>query len=476
MVKEKIYLFDHSPHLKDEWDYSKNSVTPSEITYASRKSVWWVCPENHSYDMKVSNKVFQSLKCPICSNRRVLAGYNDLLTTHPQIASELKDKSLATTLGAGSNKSVNWVCSKGHEWVAMPISRTRRGDGCGYCSRKRLLSGYNDLGTMFPELALQMVDPSQAKYLSTHSKKKVLWLCQNNHEYTSSVANRQKGRGCPVCSGRTLVVGVNDLSTTHPELASELFYMNDADKFTVNTTVKLAWKCVRGHQYWQTPQRRISAGYGCPFCSSISLLVGYNDIATTEPELSAQLLDKSLSTKIMRSSGKKVEWICQENHIWAASPNSRSNKNRPNGCPSCSMNQKSRSEDRLKEILSSFFNDVTKPTEKARVPVTGYAMKSRSVDVMIPLRDSVLIVEYDGSYWHFGKEDHDSQKTSNLLDNGYLVVRIREQSAYKLGNLDLNHKNLFQTSVDYTNNNDHLLNAVLEIIDWLEKDHSDRLL
>lgn len=37
-----------------------------------------------------------------------------------------------------------------------------------------------------------------------------------------------------------------------------------------------------------------------------------------------------------------------------------------------------------------------------------------------------LIIEYDGSYWHSDKADVDREKSLDLLDQGYWVVRIRE--------------------------------------------------
>lgn len=36
------------------------------------------------------------------------------------------------------------------------------------------------------------------------------------------------------------------------------------------------------------------------------------------------------------------------------------------------------------------------------------------------------VVEFDGAYWHNGKQDRDSAKTTRLTDAGYRVARIRE--------------------------------------------------
>jgi len=46
------------------------------------------------------------------------------------------------------------------------------------------------------------------------------------------------------------------------------------------------------------------------------------------------------------------------------------------------------------------------------------------VDICIP--ELGLVIEYDGSYWHRGREQHDSRKTARLLDAGLRVIRVRD--------------------------------------------------
>ena len=46
---------------------------------------------------------------PYCGNNRLLVGYNDLQTTHPDIALQA-DGWLPSTLVAGSNTKKDWIC------------------------------------------------------------------------------------------------------------------------------------------------------------------------------------------------------------------------------------------------------------------------------------------------------------------------------------------------------------------------------
>ena len=45
-----------------------------------------------------------------------------------------------------------WRCEKGHEWQARLFWRTKMGNGCPYCCNQKILTGYNDLATIAPEL------------------------------------------------------------------------------------------------------------------------------------------------------------------------------------------------------------------------------------------------------------------------------------------------------------------------------------
>ncbi len=52
----------------------------------------------------------------------------------------------------GSGKKVWWKCLNGHEWQAAIANRVK-GQGCPYCSGKRLIKGENDLQTKYPDIA-----------------------------------------------------------------------------------------------------------------------------------------------------------------------------------------------------------------------------------------------------------------------------------------------------------------------------------
>ena len=78
-------------------------------------------------------------------------------------------------------------------------------------------------------------DPSQ---LTLGSNKKVWWKCSKGHEWQSTINNRNIGQGCPYCSGRYAVKGVNDLQTVNPTLAKDWNYEKNSGLTPTNVMPK----------------------------------------------------------------------------------------------------------------------------------------------------------------------------------------------------------------------------------------------
>lgn len=59
------------PKLSLEWDMAKNKIfTPDNITFGSKKNVWWICDNDpsHSYQMKIFRRTGKAKQgCPKCA-------------------------------------------------------------------------------------------------------------------------------------------------------------------------------------------------------------------------------------------------------------------------------------------------------------------------------------------------------------------------------------------------------------------------
>ena len=291
--KNKKYIKD-IPNLLDNWDYKRNILSPDTISVGSDKKVWWKCDQcGNSYEMSVAHK---------------------------------------------------------HE-----------GNGCPYCSNKRILEGFNDLNTKFPNIAKEWDYEKNSGLLPTQvapfSNKKVWWKCPNGHSYQMMINNRtgKKGQDCPICVNRIIVVGINDLSTTNPELIDKWDYEKNKpltpQMFSAGSNKYVYWVCEKGHSFKSRIHSMTHSlkGMNCPICRNTKVVHGFNDLATTNPDLLEEWdYEKNTikPTEIYAGSNLKVWWKCKEHgHSWCVPVQLRAKRGL--GCPYCSHTR-----------LLSGFNDV----------------------------------------------------------------------------------------------------------------------
>jgi hypothetical protein len=327
----------------DGWD-------PTTLSAGSGKVVGWICKFGHKWNSNIDNRS-RGNGCPVCSGHKVQSGFNDLATTHPEIAAQA-DGWDPTTLSYGSKKIVGWMCQLGHTWNAQVANRSI-GDGCPVCSGRKVQKGFNDLATTNPELAAQ-ADGWDPTTLSFGSNSRVSWKCKLGHHSVAPVSQRSQ-YGCPVCSGHRVLAGFNDLATTNPELAAEADGW-DPTTLSAGSGRKVGWKCELGHT-WNANIASRARGNGCAVCSGHAVLIGFNDLATTNPELAAQA-DGWDPTTVTAYSNKKVGWTCDLGHKSITTIGSRSAGNK---CPVCAN-----------QLVLAGFNDLATTNPELAAQADGW--------------------------------------------------------------------------------------------------------
>lgn len=92
---------------------------------------------------------------------------------------------------------------------------------------------------------------------------------KDGYEYIISEADFKKSKGCPVCAGKRVFVGYNDLATTNPEIIKFLFNKEDGYKYTKGSS-KFIWAmCPHcGYKkYIKIEELVYNNGLLCPQCS-----------------------------------------------------------------------------------------------------------------------------------------------------------------------------------------------------------------
>lgn len=199
-------------YLLEEWDYQNNhGKTPSDFTYGSNKKVFWKCKDcGKPFPARISTRV----------------------RDRTQVCSE---------------------CAKKQSW------KTRH---------EKMITEHN-LATDYPDLAKEW-DYELNRGLSPENvtkgtRKEYYWKCPMGHpSYPARVSNRvYGGDGCPICGGRKLRVGFNDLETVNPKLASQWDYERNYPKTPQEVFPH------EGNKYW----------WICPICGDSYLALVSNRAA-----------------------------------------------------------------------------------------------------------------------------------------------------------------------------------------------------
>jgi hypothetical protein len=299
---------------------------PKGITAGSNKLFTWRCQLGHQW-MASANARSRGSGCPVCANQRVLVGFNDLWSTRPDLAAQVVGGADPFGLTHRSGKRCVWRCDEGHEWEARVADRAN-GRGCPVCAGQRVLAGFNDLATRFPDIAAQ-ADGWDPTTVTAGLNRKVPWRCSAGHEWAATIGSRTSGVGCPYCSRKVVIPGETDLATTHPALVHQIV-QGDPTTVSAGSEQRFRWRCDNGHEWDAIVMSRVN-GRGCPICSNQLLSIGHNDLATIRPDLARELVEDDPTT-VLAGSSRKCLWRCSEGHEWRTAVNGRM---RGRGCPTC---------------------------------------------------------------------------------------------------------------------------------------------
>lgn len=363
------------PELMKQWNWQKNTemgIVPENISIASKKKVFWKC-HICGGEWETAPQYRKRNGCPYCANFKALPGFNDLQTLFPDIAAEWdmqKNNSLRPqNVTKGSGKKVWWICPKGHSYD-MPIICRVEGQKCPYCNNRRVLFGFNDLETLNPAISQTwhpiLNNGLTPKEVTPGSKKQVWWKCEKGHEWSESVVQRCRSKGCPVCQNRRIIKGINDLATLRPEL-------------------KMEWD---NEKNVRSPEE-----YSC-------------------------------------GSRAVVWWKCKKGHRWKAAI---SDRNRGNSCPKCAEERRvSFPEKAVLYYVEKVFTDV-----KANYKPEWLGLQE--LDIYIP--EYKIAIEYDGIYGHSKLSGNKRDEKKNIIcqENSIILIRVREPGCMQLNTDSINY-------------------------------------
>ncbi len=299
-----------------------------ESKYQDKNYLWHcdICDEvfeSTIYAM-IRSRNTKAKGCSYCAGKKVTRE-NSFAALHPEVMDEfdLTNEIDPYSITERSNKSAKWICRNNpeHRWVAKFSARAKGQGGCNICR------GYN-YGLMFADIY-----PEYEKYydksknnrpfntLAAKSNDSVWWTCDKGHSFHRIVCHLNVAGEfrCPVCTGRIIVTGENDLLTEYPELESIWDYSkNDAAPTTLSpkTNDKYYFKCEKGHSYATYLNTLIDHDFKCFVCDNVIVQEGVNSLLDTNPVLCKEISknEPRNPTEFTQESASSILWECPDCH------------------------------------------------------------------------------------------------------------------------------------------------------------------
>lgn len=307
----------------------------------------------------------------------------------------------------------------------------------------------NCLAVACPKVAamLSEKDKHLAFDVTTGSGRKLTFVCPDcKQKFEAAICNvvRSVGNGttgCPVCAGRKVVPGINDLASQYPEVATMWSSKNKlpASEVATQSGKKAFFKC---HNCGQEFEARIhhvvdavdNGHTGCPICAGLKVVSSINDLASQCPEAAAMWSSKNKlsASEVAVKSSKKAFFKCRDcgQEFEAAIQNVvRSVGNGFTGCYDCKMRRKnaiSKPECFVVRLMLAFAgeNGIANPFSDVRSILGENSLLG--LDFVDHIQK--LCGEYNGVAWH-GDDEHvvrDRFKFEAAHKAGNTMIRIQE--------------------------------------------------
>lgn len=341
------------PALASEWDYEKNVLKPTEITYGSNRKIWWRCPNGHDSYLATVTERRHGAGCHICNSI--------FQTSFPEQAIYFYVKK---SFPDAVNKYKKIFNSSMELDIFIPSIMTAiEYDGIawhkGDASKKRELKKY--YLCQANGIFLYRIKEEQS---DAESADKVLTVPRFSYDDSKELSNAIKTILIDITDEKNPDVDIerdifdillyriikreNSFGYLYPEIAKEWHpQLNKSlkpENVLPGTTLKVWWKCEKGHEWKASVVNRVK-GHGCDVCAreqrkttqhetlvnSRESLKGHK--CTIDWDYSKNRHGPEYYTK---GSGVEVWWKCHVcGHEWRT-PICDRTRDYKNGCPACS--------------------------------------------------------------------------------------------------------------------------------------------
>ncbi len=340
--------------LLTEWNYEKNDVLPTEVSFGSGKYVWWKCSKNHEWKTQVHNRTEGSkTNCPICARTQ---------TSFPEqaVAFYLRQKYEILQRYRIRGKEVDVFIPQfkiaveydGSLWhsdkkqIIQDIQKTKLLVSEGITLiRLRETEDSTNVRNVDGQCIIEFI-AMYGKYVTAEFEWAIAELFKIINSLTGQESIPNIDMKADELSIRAYYMNVlkdNSVASIFPELIDEWDVEKNEgitpDVFSARNRKKVWWKCKQGHSWLASINTRGVHKLGCPYCAGQRVVVGENDFESWCKNNNPKLLDEwdykkntAKPSEIPKTYKGKMFWKCDKGHGWEATVYNRVNGT---GCPIC---------------------------------------------------------------------------------------------------------------------------------------------
>lgn len=192
---------------------------------------------------------------------------------------------------------------------------------------KKVIPGINDVATKCPMAATMWSDKNtfSPSKVAAGSRRKFTFVCPDcGQEFESKIFSVVRSvmngnTGCPVCAGKKIVSGINDLATKCPKAAAMWSNKNacSPSEAPAGSHKKAVFVCPDCGQEFESSICNVVNSLmhyrtGCPVCRGLKVVSGINDLATKCPKAAAMWSSKNelSASEVTAGSNKKAFFKC----------------------------------------------------------------------------------------------------------------------------------------------------------------------
>ena len=331
------------PDIASEWHPTKNKqLTAEKITGAYGRKVWWRCPKGHDYQARPQNRTYGNTGCPLCRPQTSLLEIRILSELEALIGQcHWRHKINGYEIDIWSPSLMLGVEVDGYPWHLGKEKADKQKSLVISELGGRLIHIRHELLPKICESDIFFSGRTPVKQTTDKLVESIARLgyvaIDRCREYLKSEQFINVDRYNEITSWLPNPEPEKSLAYLRPDLALEWLvednFPNTPASVTTGSSLKVKWRCPKGHVWAATVSNRARLNSGCPQCSGLKASAQNN--ASNDPSLKA-LWDSEKNkfdlNELTPKSKRIVWWKCSRGHSFSMSPGQLT---KAYSCPVC---------------------------------------------------------------------------------------------------------------------------------------------